>query len=179
MSYSLNVIPMDLFCLSGISCRVIDYGQFSKHPTANTWSISEFFFCALISSDVCLCCHCIQRMVGIESERFSYLFASVSISCYCVSIVFLSTNGELQIQFNWFCWLCSEILPNTHFLSTIYERTFDYPFSHCFMVESFAVWIQFTVKQQRQRACEFDASTKFNALTNHSIRFIKIEQRFG
>lgn len=41
MSYSLNVIPMDLFCLSGISCRVIDYGQFSKHPTANTWSISS------------------------------------------------------------------------------------------------------------------------------------------
>lgn len=38
--HSLNVIPMDLFCLSSVSCRVIDYGQFSKYPAANTSSIA-------------------------------------------------------------------------------------------------------------------------------------------
>lgn len=123
MSYSLNVIPMDLFCLSGISCRVIDYGQFSKHPTANTWSISSkmcfvwcFFSLALSPSNS------LDVMRFGFSSTFIFPHSIKQSIAWFLPIVFFSTKIALKIQFNWFCWLCLEIFQRVY-------RTFDYPFS--------------------------------------------------
>lgn len=116
--YALNVIPLDLFCLSGISCRVIDYGQFSKHPTANTWSISLLFFINVVAVFVVVFLSsfyshsCSFAWVAFWILPLSFRINQPGALFYCSS--FHSSNIELKIQFNWFCWLCLEIFKRFH-----------------------------------------------------------------
>lgn len=100
--YALNVIPLDLFCLSGISCRVIDYGQFSKHPTANTWSISLLFFINVVAVVVVVFYrHFILIRVRLLELHFGfYLWASVSINRVRFSIVLLFIQVILSSKYN-------------------------------------------------------------------------------
>lgn len=119
-SYSLNVIPMDLFCLSSVSCRVIDYGQFSKYPTANT---SSTLYLSLLRFGQCVCfqtasanvCFSLQsKLCTLFRLPFRYLCISASIRWatlfHCFPMFFSHSRAQvlLKIQFNWFCWLYSQ-----------------------------------------------------------------------
>lgn len=106
-SYSLSVIPMDLFCLSSVSCRVIDYGQFSKYPTANTsfYALSifrrrplsalgqhVFAFCeTCASANVCFSLQ--SKLCTLFRLPFRYLCISASIRWatlfHCFPMLFL------------------------------------------------------------------------------------------
>lgn len=104
MSYSLNVIPMDLFCLSGISCRVIDYGQFSKHPTANTWSI---YLCKSIFVRLRKRQYARKREKNMESMRVRELwFFSIEFMRLGIYLLYISASIRRATLFH--CFLFSK-----------------------------------------------------------------------